>query len=201
MKKIILPFAFLALLAASCQQEDYVDNNCDIEERAKSLGILSIGELPQDIMTRTIVQNNGDLEKVDNSDGRFIFFKARIAKASRNCLDGFGLCDIKFLKNEAGSALEYGDSTLDYATSIIKTDSIGNKHAYILMKNSPSNAGINQMPTFNIDEELEKRYALGDSTITIVMPAGQYNYDKTLGANGGYKIAVQTKSNTNIGGK
>jgi len=51
------------------------------------------------------------------------------------------------------------------------------------------------MPTFNIDEQIETAYQKGDSTITIIIPAGKYQYNNSLGINGGYRILLESQNN------
>lgn len=55
----------------------------------------------------------------------------------------------------------------------------------------PVSEDIEKMPLLNVDEEIERIYQNGDSTIMVVVSSKGYVYDRGIGVNGGYRVEVQ----------
>lgn len=199
MKKFVLTmFALCAMvLVSSCSSDDGVaESKDDMENRAKKLGFMTIAEQLKDSATRVGELTRENSSTKNTSVDNFVIFKARIARASKGCLTGFGLCDIIIF----GKRYRYYDfdeavyNSPDYVEGILREGKDGNSYVDLKLAKDPKSEDISEMPLFNVDEEIEKIYQNGDSTITVVVPSNGYVYDRNIGVNGGYRVEVKTEA-------
>ena len=192
MRKISsLCMAIMALTFSSCQQEDFT-NNSTTESAACNIGFAQIKDFTK-LGTRS-VEDSEIIPNVDTNIG----IKARIARKSKNCKSGFGLCDFRAMTSYDNAVRFQTRSTSnenkrECFTKCVIDDS-GNGIAYFLLSDSPESQGLTSgtMPPFYVDEEIEQPIE-ETPEYSLFAIQGAYLFQSNLGEYGGYAVKMKYK--------
>ena len=118
---------------------------------------------------------------------------ARIARPSTDCKSGIGLCDFRTSESDISYLLQPRPAENNHGicecTTVCQLDSTMNGIAYFLLAARPETQGLttNTMPPFYVEAEIEQPLEHNSNGLLIV-PAGVYYFNPSLGNYGGYAI-------------
>ncbi len=193
MKKLLFFMMATTLFFTACQQEETMSTPQDVEDAACKIGFIPFDSMINNELvngTRAEQHIGNQPEPIKTDKNGAALFRARIARASTGCKTGFGLCDIIILGIPIGPQTPYElkNDGVSYISSLLKYDEKSNQYyTDLLLAKAPASEGIETMPPFMVDEEIETIYTDGD-TIRMVLPKGANVYNKDLGENGGYRL-------------
>ena len=206
MKKQIAVFASVLcamVCVSACSNElEVAETPTADEDLAVKIGFVSAldrlkasGALTQDGDT-TVTRSK---LKASNDDGfKVVHFK--IARPKTNCKSGFGVCDLMILGIPIGPQSSYEKAIAQIEEQITESECItileGNvqegQYVELQFKLDPASQGLNKVPDFCVDEEIEKGNIINTEEVNVKIPAGKYQFDNTIGENGGFRVPVET---------
>lgn len=191
----LIAFAIAAMFAmASCENEESQVQQSKLsreesEELVKSLQFMTLDDRLSQPLTRAAAVTNPNGDKLDENEISIIILEwEKFGRTSKDC-EGFGLCNVVwFPMFRYRDDVVNDDIKVDGAT-ILERDQLGNLHADFLLKEPVSDEIAAQLPTLEVDEDLDA-FALTASDTVYQVKQGSYAFDRTLGTNGGYRVMV-----------
>ena len=180
---------------ASCENEEMQTQQTKLsreesEELVKSLQFMTLDDRLSQPLTRAVAVTNPNGDKLDENGFNVVIFEFEdFGRTSKRCT-GFGLCKVVWFPR-----WRYADSDVDVkeaintGATILERDQLGNLHADFLLKEPVSDEIATQLPTLEVDEDLDA-FALTASDTVYQVKQGSYAFDRTLGTNGGYRVMV-----------
>lgn len=138
--------------------------------------------------------NNPDKFKRTNGDGINVgIFKVKIARASTNCVDGWGFCEFEWFPDFKDMGKDEGPIVkmdLNRIEDIKNAEDHGQKlgYTYIYSAEKIPSDMPEELLNLTIDNDLQTSINKG---IIAEINKGVYKFDKNIGAYGGYKIPVE----------
>ncbi|GAY28198.1 hypothetical protein PvtlMGM1_1498 [Prevotella sp. MGM1] len=203
MKNILMSTMLAVVMLASCSNEEYVNNDTEpSDEVARTFKYMSLNDqlALNNSQTRTDKVNPDYSEK--NNVTIVICRWSEWGRTSRNCR-GFGLCNFEwFPKN---TKLTYDKK---YVTTYLQQDENGKKFVDLFLSEPLKDINPEEIPNLHIDCNLTGTYdkihadkieldSIGNPVYaghiekmptSLTMKKGDYQYNPSLGTNGGYRI-------------
>lgn len=184
--------AFLSLV--SCQQEDVTTNRMYSDDFMAKLKFNTINLS----MTRASgrdghVLTKDDKDPVKNEDVNIGIFSVRIARASKDCASGFGLCDFKwFPGNPNSEVIQLIDSDSLYKNSFrIQRDTEGNKFVDLELLERPKGLDVCKLQPVVVEDQLESFSTINGKEEKMTVQKGVYSFDSSIGKFGGYRVPLK----------
>lgn len=191
MKKFYL-FAIALLSLASCQQEDIATNGMYSDDFMAKLEFNTVKVAGTRAEGKQATNKNNEVIK-NNEDLDICIFSVRIARASRNCLSGFGFCDfVWFPKQPENDVEKLIESNPLYKNSFrIQRDKGGNKFVDLELSKKPAGLDISKLQPLVVEENLESFSTVNEKEEKMTVPKGSYSFDSSIGKFGGYRIPLK----------